>query len=373
MISDVVTKKIKRKKLPAMNNFIIWFIFLCISLCYAQIALKVPIEINDQLTTLKSFYLDNLALYVIPFLLIDNFASARIYLKIVVSAFLLLNIFTLLALQMGIEIFSVQENIETYRRFSGMLDNANQMSYFLCFLMPFFYFFLKIEKNKILIIFYYCGIIATFISIAMSGSRGGLLSFIVVMSMIAVAAKDFKIPVVILCTCIVFFVTAVSYNSELIQQTFERFSLLWTANLDKASAGRTVIWKGLYDVIVSNPLYIIMGTGVGTCRVVLAQFTGITAGSHNIYLQFLVEFGLIGFAIWISALYNIYKFARNIILKREIDYLFRKLMFISFFSILLGWMFSDLRSILRFVIIVSATALSYLYHSQLMNDEKAFS
>ena len=80
-----------------------------------------------------------------------------------------------------------------------------------------------------------------------------------------------------------------------ISQVFERFQ---TAGSDNASLARFLMWDRAFSIFSQNPL---LGIGWYGFRYKsgLSEFTGATAGCHNIYLELLCEIGLIGFLIFI--------------------------------------------------------------------------
>ncbi len=62
--------------------------------------------------------------------------------------------------------------------------------------------------------------------------------------------------------------------------------------------GRTTIWKNLFALWRENPRYLLIGNGVGRTGSQIAQQMGAEAiAVHNTYLQYIADFGLIGFGL----------------------------------------------------------------------------
>ena len=75
-------------------------------------------------------------------------------------------------------------------------------------------------------------------------------------------------------------------------------------NVDASLSERTVIWGNLLELWRQNPRHLIIGNGVGRTGSRITEGTS-HAGSgavavHNTYLQFIADFGLIGFALLLA-------------------------------------------------------------------------
>lgn len=64
---------------------------------------------------------------------------------------------------------------------------------------------------------------------------------------------------------------------------------------DMSFTGRTEIWKRLMNDWKANPKYFLIGRGIGNVPEGLLQINTLTA--HNAYLQIILDYGLIGFAL----------------------------------------------------------------------------
>ena len=123
--------------------------------------------------------------------------------------------------------------------------------------------------------------------------RGPIVGLIVAILIIG-ALKDKKVWIVFpfLAMLVYFFPTLLGrFNLLLNRSTYEAGSLAW----------RFRLWQRTITLITSSPL---VGHGAATFPIHTLSLTGQTAGAHNDYLRFLVEYGAFGLTalIWMTAI-----------------------------------------------------------------------
>ncbi|MCG8539353.1 MAG: O-antigen ligase family protein [Clostridia bacterium] len=206
--------------------------------------------------------------------------------------------------------------------FINFLDSANYMRFGYAMVpsvIMFIYAILNKEKMKIVWI-----IIAT-ISLILTviyGSRGPLVVIFLCGLLLFLFSKRIskikKINILGFSCIIIFLVNKYNLFVKLIDniyytmgiQTYALAKLLMMFNIGfiEASSGRGRIYSILWDHIKQNP---VMGHGIGFSHKIL----GCTP--HNIFLQILLEFGIIGLLVWMIVLtYCLYKY-KKIYSKRE--------------------------------------------------------
>lgn len=145
--------------------------------------------------------------------------------------------------------------------------------------------------------------IATCIALLLTSKRAhllfGIATLIVVYYVINPqkrVQRSFKLMMVAV-VAIILLNLLIDYIPE-ISQVFERFQ---TAGSDNASLLRFLMWDRAFNLFRQNPL---LGIGWYGFRYKsgLSEFTGATAGCHNIYLELLCETGIIGFLVFIFAM-----------------------------------------------------------------------
>lgn len=73
---------------------------------------------------------------------------------------------------------------------------------------------------------------------------------------------------------------------------------------DMTFTGRTMLWKKLFSLWAENPWHFLIGRGAGNTGKYIVQGTFLeaqgSATTHNTYLQFIADYGLIGMVIYIG-------------------------------------------------------------------------
>lgn len=364
----LVSGKIQQIKIPGLKILLIMFGYLCVSSGLNLLLRRTDNTLYEEMRIVKAHFFEPMLLYVIPFLLIDNLKSARKYLKLTVVIFAIVNILYLLSLKYNFALFSVAKTYEgTYRdRFSGSFGNPNQMAYLLSALIPFLYYYYKSEASMFTKTFFVIIIMTSCASIVLSGSRGGFLSLGIVMLSLVILIKDFKAFIIISSMLAVFVGVALSYNFGLLQSSLDRLALTTSSDINVASAGRSVLWKASFDIYLSDFSYIFIGTGNETSQGLIFAKTKIPLPPHNRNIQILMELGIVGFIIWLFFLGYFYRYISGFHYADSTHRLFQKVTLVACSIIVVGWMFSDLGRLYRYIPLVFTGPMAYLYYAQKM-------
>jgi len=126
-------------------------------------------------------------------------------------------------------------------------------------------------------------------------------------------------------------------------------------NAIEFGGGRTGIWTEILNIILEvMPFY---GFGSGSSSILLSQYFGTIIGSHNTYLMIFLEFGILGFTIFLYFLWAIFKK-----IKRTGQYS----TILSFIAIIIIIFFLDsyfkkyLWNVLMFAVIIGETKRGFL-------------
>ena len=225
------------------------------------------------------------------------------------------------------------------------------------------YFYYKYDQNKLVRMIFMTSIFFSCASILMAGSRGGLLTLLVVIVSVALVFKDYKPAMVILSFSFIFVALSLLFNNELLQSAFNRVALSFGEKAD-ISSGRISIWSTLFAVFSDSFTHIFFGTGFETISGILYKKTHTYLPAHDLHLQVLVELGLLGLTLWLLMLRSVCRFLQGF--NRS---LFRSLTLIFFSVLLMGSMFSELIMITKYIAMVAGVAFSYLYHSIKLDDQ----
>lgn len=158
----------------------------------------------------------------------------------------------------------------------------------------------KLTIFKKLLIFF--GIALSIVFGAMTISRSFYLGLIVTLLFVLFfkssgnrVAKSF----VLICVIVVV-VSLFLSNSDVIKKVFSNLQLRLDNGVDEGSGGRTDIWFSCINYLLDHPINLFFGMGA-TNYILVGEATNelFAAGSHNLFLDFLMSWGIIGSTILI--------------------------------------------------------------------------
>jgi O-antigen ligase len=354
LMSDFSTRKVIGKKIPGIWLILISATYVVINIVLSQFASQFHYPLIEHVAQFKRSFLDPVALYVMAFLLADSKDDAFRFLIIIVVSFALLNAFNLIVLFVHPTQLSLQ-----YNRFEGF-GNANKTAYLLCFMMPFAYYFYRMLTKNMAKLFFLVLISLTVVTVALSGSRGGLLALSLILLFMVFIFRDYKILLAfILMLPVVVFVL---WDNNFFQETLSRLSQFSYKSLEDASSNRFDIWRNIIQTIFSSPIYFLMGTGFDTAIVV-----GRGANAHNMYLKTALELGLFGFLLFITTIVRIVIY----VIKHPIaDKKYKQALLAAISVVFMAWQFSSLQGVLNFFALTTGMAMTYFAY--LSREEEIF-
>lgn len=218
--------------------------------------------------------------------LIGSFSYSTTYLRKYFSVFSLLNFFSLFIILI-----------------LGLIDNISYMRYGYAMLPTLLYsiYALRNKGHKFLWLFI---LTSSFVAILIYGSRGPLLGVVLFTLIVLFADSKMKITKKIFLTSgiLLMYIYLISLNGfvrildylffNLGFQTYSitKLKLMFEKGIAESSSGRDFLYEQFIELILKNPL---LGNGIGITQ----ELWGFTP--HNIFLQILVEFGLIGMVIFL--------------------------------------------------------------------------
>ena len=124
----------------------------------------------------------------------------------------------------------------------------------------------------------------------------------------------------------------------------ERFARFTTSGdssdnyeFQKATGDRFVLWASGLRLFIERP---ILGHGQDTVKPLMAKRFGLLAPAHNQFINKMVEFGIIGCAIYIIILLKVFKHVWKHM--EETTDSWNKFLYISYIAGFAGWTFSML-------------------------------
>lgn len=200
-------------------------------------------------------------------------------------------------------------------RFSGGLTDPNAMGFDALLSLVFSFYLFKLHSNyRIYRYVHICTFILALYAILISLSRGTMLALFICFIYYLYKSGLLRLrglfsSIFVVCLFILIFYQVVPENLKiLLEQRFE--------NEDFTGAGRTLIWNNYLSAWES---YLFFGTGLTNCISALYSInTTDFRVTHNQYLLYLVEFGLIGFFLYCKYWFVIYKAISKLIDKELI-------------------------------------------------------
>ena len=184
----------------------------------------------------------------------------------------------------------------------------------------------------------------TFVALAFTGSRGGIVSFAASLFgylFILYREKAIRLQAIFSIAMVVLMVSTMSLvlmPSTVKKMMLQRFDPTTSESVEDFSSGRLRIWRKSISLFAERPIF---GHGYRTIEELMhARFHGEKKVAHNQYLNNLVEFGIIGCGLYILMFLKI--FQRMWDYQRTIPDIWEKKLYISYIAGLIGYAVSML-------------------------------
>lgn len=172
--------------------------------------------------------------------------------------------------------------------------------------------FLFTTKNRLVKIFYAIATGLILIGIFLTGSRGALLGlFVATLFYLLKMFPDLRknktfwkaIVILIIGTVGIYFYLRNNLSDSIIN----RFSV--SDVVASGGSGRLEVWANICKILLDNPLRAIFGYGFGTQKLVYGEVYGLQSASHNVFLQLLMDVGLVGVGAFVISFVYFWKWA----------------------------------------------------------------
>lgn len=212
---------------------------------------------------------------------------------------------------------------------TGNLDSLAGAShltvgYTMAAMFPFNFIMMTNEKSLFKKLFYMILLVFNIYATFLSGSRGALagivVTFIIMFYMYGIKERKFFSNLLLL-AFVVFGVVYVLNNTNDTGQGLWRMSLLLSEDGGISSSGRDIYYETAISQFNDHP---IIGNGVAAFK----NRFGFYVFPHNIFLEVLTDFGIVGLTLFVIALLITTKKAR-IMLKRDIQNQYIVLLFVQ--------------------------------------------
>lgn len=319
-----------------LNPLIFALIIVVASSIPIKLILKEVDSVNlkNDLVILKN-WLEPFLLFYLFFSICDtkklcNHAIACIVIVILMSV-----------VMMFLDIFNVMSFASVHIGDSGRssgFKNTNEYSIFLVIVLPLLFSFALHERAIPLKVLFHCCAIISLLALIFTGSRGGFLAFLIAiwilgshLKKIGIVKRHSFLPVVL---GLLFFglVVSIAIAPNLDQSFLKRLDPRTSHDIEKYSSNRLVIWKSALHLVIQRPIF---GHGFETFRKLLSRDYGIDCVSHNVYLAYLFEQGVVGLLVFLYFLCRIYSVIHKDL--KDSNDTFHKILCVSYISGFAGY------------------------------------
>ena len=173
---------------------------------------------------------------------------------------------------------------------AGVQTDPNDQAIFLLFGISISLYYIFVKKERIVISAF--TIVINTISMMMTASRGGFLSFgLMVLIIILFVVRELKTKIWIILSSIAVLALIIYFLPKFIStSSLER---LLQFDTYEGGGNRITFWKSGFRLLNENPFYYLFGAGWGSYY----NYDG-THGMHNTYIEMFCNTGLIGIALF---------------------------------------------------------------------------
>lgn len=350
--------QLTRIRVPGFSYLVIILTAVSLSLLYNRLLGTFRLDFIDKVRYAKGFVFEPIVLYTISFLLVRSRSQGLRFLAIFSIVIGILNLLTLVFAALHISLLTRNPLYSEAGRFVGFSGNPNKTSYVLCVFVGFQYYFMKYYPAKWLKMLFGFLILCGIGTIMLSGSRGGLVGIVLLWLMLLYIWRDYKLLLVLPAIFLpLFIIVMLATGNEAFHAALVRFAEVGSGDANAATAGRSEIWAELFDYYLSSGVGILIGSGFG-----VAQFFGIGARAHNMYLQMLVEFGALGLLFWLAALIGALRFITKYRTRDLATERFKQTIFSCMCVVMAAWMFTSLVGVMQLLGFVFGLATATLVY-----------
>lgn len=188
-------------------------------------------------------------------------------------------------------------------------------------------------------------------SVLLTASRGGILSlvFTTILTLILFSKRNFKRSILII-FFLIFSVLVLFYSNPLyFDYIYERFFGESITNLSSLTSSRTDWWKAAFEAFKQKPL-LGYGGSISASHWINFNMYGIAAVMHNLYIEILIQYGIVGLTIFLLLIIRVLTDLKNLLRlnkKHTTDTTYLLTPFISLASLLfaglaLSWQWREL-------------------------------
>ncbi len=325
---------------PVNFYLVILIFYVILSIAFKILLEEIPgISLKSEIIALK-IWANPFLIFFIIFNIIDEEKTCQRSLQALIILLFITAISTPL---ISLKVIDIGTTYFFYQGRAAGFAEPNQYAGYLVLFIPLVLTYVLFEKR---LIFRTASIIllaVTFLALFTTGSRGGIFSFLAAMlfHLFILNRKNMiKLPTLIATIFIVCLVGAISIAaapSAVKETVYDRLDPRKSESIEDYTAGRLKTLRNGIKLFVQKP---IVGYGQKTFTYLMEKRFGMHIAAHNQYLNYLVQFGLIGFSLFIILYYKLFKIVWD--QQKIIKDLWRQKLCIGYLAGLLGYSISML-------------------------------
>lgn len=176
-------------------------------------------------------------------------------------------------------------------------------------LLPFFLCieYIRLNRNKIVMFICITSMLIITYAILLTGSRGTLVALALgLLTYFILNFKKYGVKVLLFAPIFTLFIITFYFSIEDFLPEVVRTRLSIDALMADKGSGRLIIWDNALAIFKNSDLFrLFFGYGFGNFPYLHSDYYGIYVGSHNLFIQNLLEVGLVGFLLLLSILFVI--------------------------------------------------------------------
>lgn len=302
----VAVKKKKFFEFNGLNNTLLMLIgYVAASIPLKFLLNELPVNLWDEITLFKG-WLAPILLFFILYNSLDDEKHCRIAM-FGLLIFFTVTVVTTISASSGL--FHLGTIKVEQDRSAGFAE-PNQYAAYLVLFFPLLFSFALFAKTKTKKLVSWVLIFMACITLLITGSRGGVLSlfcaiciyFLVFYRKKLLNPSGFILSLIVALPLIAtsaFFVAPDNVKKVVI----ERFDPSNAKDTDELTSGRTILWANGFKIFLSSPIY---GHGQGSFVPLMKKNFRIWGNSHNDYLLYLAQYGIIGFVLFLMVLWSLF-------------------------------------------------------------------
>ena len=264
--------------------YLFWLFYKCLSVCWSSNTFIFNQDLFSQIGMVS-------LLVVLTSIPLDKKNVGYIVQTIWISS----TIIGVLSLFLSAPYHGVANDRNVLVLFGVGVDPNNQAAFLLFGIaISLFYLF---SKNKIWVkILCSISLLINLYSIFMTGSRGGLLSAVLLLFCVIFLNKNISIFKKIISGCVIVFFLLLFILVSRFFLSYDTFSRLFSIDLYSGGSNRKDLWENIWNSLISNKVAFFFGTGWGNYYSLNDYFVV----THNTYLCIFSDVGIFGFVLFFA-------------------------------------------------------------------------